>query len=225
MLKDVFELVRFGAICGKAEPVPRLQQQRHQEASLLRKDECCSTTSVSTPNFDQSSLGSDDSGICCSLSSSSCTSSTDQQKLGRRLTRSAELLVDDDAHLDESKSIESDEMESEEAPATAPESPLPPPESPTAPAPVDGDDRDSGAALSPPTVGGGSAPAGAKQSSWLLRWFECKLFDMSYAITYLFNSKEAGVQTYIGNRMFGFPQSDVDFYLQQVLIDSLIDHK
>ena len=37
----------------------------------------------------------------------------------------------------------------------------------------------------------------AKQS-WLLRLFESKLFDMSLAITYLFNSKEQGVQVYIG---------------------------
>ena len=41
------------------------------------------------------------------------------------------------------------------------------------------------------------AAATAKQS-WLLRLFESKLFDMSIAITYLFNSKEPGVQTYIG---------------------------
>jgi len=34
--------------------------------------------------------------------------------------------------------------------------------------------------------------------SWLLRLFESKLFDMSIAIQYLFNSKESGVQTYIG---------------------------
>ena len=40
-------------------------------------------------------------------------------------------------------------------------------------------------------------PACSKQS-WLLRLFESKLFDMSIAITYLFNSKEPGVQTYIG---------------------------
>lgn len=36
------------------------------------------------------------------------------------------------------------------------------------------------------------------KQSWLLRLFESKLFDMSIAITYLFNSKEPGVQTYIG---------------------------
>ena len=36
------------------------------------------------------------------------------------------------------------------------------------------------------------------QSSWLLRLFESKHFDMSMAISYLFNSKEHGVQAYIG---------------------------
>lgn len=55
------------------------------------------------------------------------------------------------------------------------------------------------------------------KQSWLLRWFESKLFDMSYAVIYLFNSKESGVQTYIGNRIFSFSRSDVDFYLQQLV--------
>lgn len=41
------------------------------------------------------------------------------------------------------------------------------------------------------------------RQSWLLRLFESKLFDMSIAISYLFNSKEPGVQTYLG-RSFGF---------------------
>ena len=59
-----------------------------------------------------------------------------------------------------------------------------------------------------------SSESGGKQS-WLLRWFESKLFDISYALGYLFNAKEAGVQTYIGNRIFSFPERDVDFYLQQ----------
>ena len=34
---------------------------------------------------------------------------------------------------------------------------------------------------------------------------------------YLFNSKESGVQSYIGNRMFTFPHREVDFYLQQLV--------
>jgi len=35
-------------------------------------------------------------------------------------------------------------------------------------------------------------------SSWLLRLFESQIFNMSYAIGYLFTSKEPGVQQYIG---------------------------
>ncbi|KAM3825046.1 phosphatidylinositol 4-kinase beta isoform 2-T2 [Vipera latastei] len=56
----------------------------------------------------------------------------------------------------------------------------------------------------------------AKQS-WLLRLFESKLFDVSMAISYLYNSKEPGVQAYIGNRLFCFRKEDVDFYLPQLL--------
>ncbi|XP_014262636.1 phosphatidylinositol 4-kinase beta isoform X2 [Cimex lectularius] len=52
---------------------------------------------------------------------------------------------------------------------------------------------------------------------FLLRLFESKLFDMSMAITYLFNSKEPGVQSYIGNKVFSFPDNDVDFYLPQLV--------
>lgn len=55
------------------------------------------------------------------------------------------------------------------------------------------------------------------KESWLLRLFESKLFDMSIAIQYLFNSKEPGVQSYIGNRLFTFDDHDVDFYLPQLL--------
>lgn len=40
-------------------------------------------------------------------------------------------------------------------------------------------------------------PPPAKHS-WLLRLFESKLFNMSIAISYLYNSKEPGVQIYIG---------------------------
>uniref|UniRef100_A0A1A7YDQ1 Phosphatidylinositol 4-kinase beta n=1 Tax=Iconisemion striatum TaxID=60296 RepID=A0A1A7YDQ1_9TELE len=55
------------------------------------------------------------------------------------------------------------------------------------------------------------------KQSWLLRLFESKLFDVSMAISYLHNSKEPGVQAYIGNRLFSFPDSEVDFYLPQLL--------
>ena len=62
-----------------------------------------------------------------------------------------------------------------------------------------------------------SSSSSSTKQSWLLRWFESKMFDMSYAVMYLFNSKETGVQTYIGNRMFSFPDREVDFYLQQLV--------
>uniref|UniRef100_A0AAQ4R9G6 Phosphatidylinositol 4-kinase beta n=1 Tax=Gasterosteus aculeatus aculeatus TaxID=481459 RepID=A0AAQ4R9G6_GASAC len=55
------------------------------------------------------------------------------------------------------------------------------------------------------------------EQSWLLRLFESKLFDVSMAISYLYKSKEPGVQAYIGNRLFSFPDSEVDFYLPQLL--------
>ncbi|XP_063755193.1 phosphatidylinositol 4-kinase beta-like isoform X2 [Eleginops maclovinus] len=61
-----------------------------------------------------------------------------------------------------------------------------------------------------------SASSSSKQS-WLLRLFESKLFDVSMAIAYLYKSKEPGVQAYIGNRLFSFPDSEVDFYLPQLL--------
>ncbi|XP_052000343.1 phosphatidylinositol 4-kinase beta-like isoform X2 [Xyrauchen texanus] len=58
----------------------------------------------------------------------------------------------------------------------------------------------------------------SSKQSWLLRLFESKLFDISMAISYLYNSKEPGVQAYIGNRLFSFRNEEVDFYLPQLLI-------
>lgn len=179
------------------------------------------TTSSSSPNFDQSSLGSDDSGICCS--------SGERDKL--RLTRSADYLEDDDAMMqfDESKSLESDEMEfsPETSAASHPAAEPSLAEGETADDTMlkYGCDRDVCCLTRPlfygfenrcAAVASATESAGGKQSL-LLRWFESKLFDMSYAVMYLFNSKESGVQTYIGNRIFSYPPRDVDFYLQQLV--------
>ncbi|KAL6109894.1 pi4kb [Pungitius sinensis] len=110
---------------------------------------------------------------------------------------------------------------------------------------VDGDDLQNGGAepdpeppLSllpkPPKIReeaddqGGPSPGSVKSArrrqrhnpskqSWLLRLFESKLFDVSMAISYLHNSKEPGVQAYIGNRLFSFAHEEVDFYLPQLL--------
>lgn len=51
----------------------------------------------------------------------------------------------------------------------------------------------------------------------LLRLFESTHFDTSMAIMYLFNSKEPGVQSYLGNKLFSFPNEEVDFYLPQLV--------
>ncbi|XP_054620083.1 phosphatidylinositol 4-kinase beta-like isoform X2 [Dunckerocampus dactyliophorus] len=60
-------------------------------------------------------------------------------------------------------------------------------------------------------------PPSSSKQSWLLRLFESKLFDVSMAMAYLYKSKEPGVQAYIGNRLFSFADSEVDFYLPQLL--------
>nr|XP_020516243.2 phosphatidylinositol 4-kinase beta-like [Labrus bergylta] len=62
-----------------------------------------------------------------------------------------------------------------------------------------------------------AASSSSSKQSWLLRLFESKLFDVSMAISYLYKSKEPGVQAYIGNRLFSFPDNEVDFYLPQLL--------
>lgn len=62
-----------------------------------------------------------------------------------------------------------------------------------------------------------AASSSSSKQSWLLRLFESKLFDVSMAISYLYKSKEPGVQAYIGNRLFSFLDSEVDFYLPQLL--------
>ncbi|CAL1611620.1 unnamed protein product [Knipowitschia caucasica] len=92
-----------------------------------------------------------------------------------------------------------------ESPAPSPESPAPSPESP-APSSV--------TRLHKPRPKDISSN---QQSSWLLRLFESKLFDVSMAISYLYSSKDPGVQAYIGNRLFSFSHSDVDFFLPQLL--------
>ena len=48
---------------------------------------------------------------------------------------------------------------------------------------------------------GASSPQ-RNSSCLLLRLFESKLFDMSIAMSYLFKSKESGVQAYLGNKLF-----------------------
>ena len=64
-----------------------------------------------------------------------------------------------------------------------------------------------------------------KHKSWLLRLFESKLFDASMAVSYMFNSKEPGVLGYIANRLFTYPDSEVDFYLPQLVSMYIMSHE
>ncbi|XP_018577631.1 phosphatidylinositol 4-kinase beta, partial [Anoplophora glabripennis] len=62
-----------------------------------------------------------------------------------------------------------------------------------------------------------SDSATAPKSTGMLRLLESKVFDVSMAMHYLFNSKEPGVLCYIVNKMFSFEDQDVDFYLPQLV--------
>lgn len=71
------------------------------------------------------------------------------------------------------------------------------------------------AVTDPPTKAENAADT-SKNKDFLLRLFESNVFDMSMAISYLFNSKEPGVQSYLANKLFSFPCEEVDFYLPQL---------
>lgn len=56
-----------------------------------------------------------------------------------------------------------------------------------------------------------------EQPSLLLRLFESSMFDITIAMQYLFKSKETGVLSYLGNRLFKFEDETVDFYIPQLI--------
>ena len=70
-----------------------------------------------------------------------------------------------------------------------------------------------------PTASAASSPTsgGNNNKSWLLRLFESKLFDSSMAMAYMFNSKEPGVLGFLGNKLFSYPDTELDFYLPQMV--------
>uniref|UniRef100_A0A3Q0KLQ7 Phosphatidylinositol 4-kinase beta n=1 Tax=Schistosoma mansoni TaxID=6183 RepID=A0A3Q0KLQ7_SCHMA len=57
----------------------------------------------------------------------------------------------------------------------------------------------------------------SNSSSWLRRLFTSSLFNLDMTIQYLFKSEDVNVQMYLADRLFGFPESDVDFYLLQLV--------
>jgi phosphatidylinositol 4-kinase B len=54
--------------------------------------------------------------------------------------------------------------------------------------------------------------------SGLLRFFESPVFNIHFAIHYLFYSKESGVLSFIGNKIFSFPHAEVDHYIPQLIL-------
>jgi hypothetical protein len=77
----------------------------------------------------------------------------------------------------------------------------------------------SNKSATPQASGPSREPSESKRSSHssLLRLFESKHFDSSMAVNYLFSTKEPGILEYIGNRLFSFEDSFVDFYLPQIM--------
>ncbi|KAL8558757.1 hypothetical protein ACOMHN_043701 [Nucella lapillus] len=153
-------------------------------------------------------LGGDTAGSC-SDNDDKCLADTD-----KTVTSESEA-----EHNDVSKSSEDETVAEISQPATASKKAL------CLPRPFRFKERrlkDSEKVTEKPPLGpslgrGGKGKVPPTRQSWLLRLFESKLFDMSIAISYLFNSKEPGVQTYLGNRMFSFAEEETDFYLPQLL--------
>jgi phosphatidylinositol 4-kinase len=54
--------------------------------------------------------------------------------------------------------------------------------------------------------------------SGLLRFFESPVFNIHFAMHYLFYSKEPGVLSFIGNKIFSFPHTEVDLYIPQLIL-------
>ncbi|TDG45128.1 hypothetical protein AWZ03_008466 [Drosophila navojoa] len=54
--------------------------------------------------------------------------------------------------------------------------------------------------------------------SGLLRFFESPVFNIHFAVHYLFYSKEPGVLSFIGNKIFSFSDQEVDLYIPQLIV-------
>ena len=103
--------------------------------------------------------------------------------------------------------------EREENEASAPSSSVSGASTPTSPLPLNENPLDSGTSTMATDTGPSTpgvvdsnilmnSPVPQPQNYWLMRLFQSKLFDMSIAIGYLFNSKDSDVQAYLGNKLF-----------------------
>ncbi|KAI1709756.1 phosphatidylinositol 3- and 4-kinase domain-containing protein [Ditylenchus destructor] len=62
-----------------------------------------------------------------------------------------------------------------------------------------------------------SSPCSRPQKSSLQRLFESDVFSTSLCMHHLYAAKDAGIASYLGNRLFKFPNSSVDFYIPQLI--------
>lgn len=60
--------------------------------------------------------------------------------------------------------------------------------------------------------------ASDKCHNGLLRFLESPIFNVHFALHYLFYSKEPGVLSFIGNKIFSFKDPDVDLYIPQLIL-------
>lgn len=168
---------------------------------LTDPHQCKSVSSVSKAQRDElASLGSDDSGILCGSDSGSSDTTTTRESsveyLSNPSNRSQESL---DAELDVVADKDADVTDSASKPAILTST------------------CESECSAQSEDVRINRTDEPPKHSTGILRLLESKLFDVSMAMQYLFNSKDPGVQSYIANKMFTFDGLQVDFYLPQLV--------
>lgn len=141
------------------------------------------------------SLGSDDSGILCGSDSGASDAATRESsiQLSRESLQSNDAKKCDANNDDAESAVSSADDEKNDVGTLA---------------------RTSGCCASETEQ---SDRPEVSKSFGLLRLLESKVFDVAMAIHYLFKSKEPGVQSYIANKLFSFPDDRVDFYLPQLV--------
>ncbi|KAL3280141.1 hypothetical protein HHI36_017642 [Cryptolaemus montrouzieri] len=161
--------------------------------SILSTSNVHSCTVAKTRQRDEVvSLGSDDSGILCGSESGASDATTRESsiQLSRESLQSADAKKGDsnDTENESGATSSADEEKNCSEPDTERTSCSAEPDKPE-----------------------------VSKSFGLLRLLESKVFDVAMAIHYLFKSKEPGVQSYIANKLFSFPDIEVDFYLPQLV--------
>lgn len=133
------------------------------------------------------SLGSDDSGILCGSDTGSCSDSNATRESSVECLDAPPATQTDDTEIDSGAADDEEQTESEIRTQL------------------------------PEVIELKCELNAPPKSSGMLRLLESKVFDVSMAMHYLFNSKEPGVLCYIVNKMFSFDDHEVDFYLPQLV--------